>query len=174
MRLMLGIQAAPHRDSPSPRYRHHYAPAASLRTNGAAHGVDCPVCVRAPLPCLQDADEYENKAAHVELTKKMKKRDPATAPAVGDRVPYVIIKVGGGSRGLRHVAMGGGAEAEASTRPMTLGACPHPGSLAGSPVLAVGCLPKLPPPPPSAPPPGASRLPRVPRPMRRPRTPSTR
>lgn len=41
----------------------------------------------------QDADEYENKAAHVELAKKMKKRDPATAPAVGDRVPYVIIKV---------------------------------------------------------------------------------
>lgn len=42
----------------------------------------------------QDADEYDTKAAHVELAKKMKKRDPATAPAVGDRVPYVIIKVG--------------------------------------------------------------------------------
>lgn len=41
----------------------------------------------------QDADEYDTKAAHVELAKKMKKRDPATAPAVGDRVPYVIIKV---------------------------------------------------------------------------------
>ena len=40
----------------------------------------------------QDADEYDNKAAHVELAKKMRKRDPATAPTVGDRVPYVIIK----------------------------------------------------------------------------------
>lgn len=28
----------------------------------------------------QDAEEYEGKAAHVELAKKMKKRDPATAP----------------------------------------------------------------------------------------------
>lgn len=40
----------------------------------------------------QDADEYETKSAHVELAKKMRKRDPATAPNVGDRVPYVIIK----------------------------------------------------------------------------------
>jgi DNA polymerase delta subunit 1 len=47
----------------------------------------------------QDADEYENKAAHVELAKKMKKRDPATAPAVGDRVPYVIVKAAKGARG---------------------------------------------------------------------------
>lgn len=54
----------------------------------------------APQPLLgalqgltQDADEYEGKIAHVELAKKMRKRDPATAPAVGDRVPYVIIKV---------------------------------------------------------------------------------
>jgi hypothetical protein len=42
----------------------------------------------------KDGDEYETKIAHVELAKKMRKRDPATAPAVGDRVPYVIIKVG--------------------------------------------------------------------------------
>jgi DNA polymerase delta subunit 1 len=47
----------------------------------------------------QDADEYENKAAHVELAKKMKKRDPATAPAVGDRVPYVIVKAAKGAKG---------------------------------------------------------------------------
>lgn len=46
----------------------------------------------------QDADDYENKAAHVELAKKMKKRDPATAPVVGDRVPYVIIKAAKGAR----------------------------------------------------------------------------
>lgn len=39
----------------------------------------------------QDPDKYETKAAHVELAKKMRKRDPATAPTVGDRVPYVIV-----------------------------------------------------------------------------------
>jgi DNA polymerase elongation subunit (family B) len=41
----------------------------------------------------QAAEDYDNKAAHVELAKKMMKRDPATAPTVGDRVPYVIVKV---------------------------------------------------------------------------------
>lgn len=30
------------------------------------------------------------KQAHVVLAEKMFKRDPATAPAVGDRVPFVI------------------------------------------------------------------------------------
>jgi DNA polymerase delta subunit 1 len=35
--------------------------------------------------------EYAAKQAHVELTEKMKKRDPGTAPKLGDRVPYVII-----------------------------------------------------------------------------------
>ena len=42
----------------------------------------------------QDAEGYKVKAAHVELAEKMRKRDPVTAPTVGDRVPYVIIKVG--------------------------------------------------------------------------------
>lgn len=46
----------------------------------------------------QDADDYETKAAHVELAKKMRKRDPATAPQVGDRVPYVIIKAAKGAK----------------------------------------------------------------------------
>lgn len=41
----------------------------------------------------QQAESYEGKVAHVELAKKMRKRDPATAPNMGDRVPYVIIKV---------------------------------------------------------------------------------
>ena len=41
----------------------------------------------------QDAEGYKVKAAHVELAEKMRKRDPVTAPTVGDRVPYVIIKV---------------------------------------------------------------------------------
>ncbi|KAG1674520.1 DNA polymerase delta catalytic subunit [Nymphon striatum] len=35
--------------------------------------------------------EYTAKQAHVELAKRMKKRDPGSAPNLGDRVPYVII-----------------------------------------------------------------------------------
>ena len=39
------------------------------------------------------ADQYAgNKLAHVELAAKMKKRDAGSAPGVGDRVPYVMIK----------------------------------------------------------------------------------
>lgn len=49
---------------------------------------------------------YAAKQGHVELAKKMRKRDPATAPTVGDRVAYVHIKVccaqtWGGSRPAR-------------------------------------------------------------------------
>ncbi|KAL0028520.1 hypothetical protein WJX77_011509 [Trebouxia sp. C0004] len=46
----------------------------------------------------QDAEKYKSAAAHVELSKKMYKRDPATAPVVGDRVPYVIIKSAKGAK----------------------------------------------------------------------------
>lgn len=35
--------------------------------------------------------EYAGKQAHVELANKMRKRDPGSAPQLGDRVPYVII-----------------------------------------------------------------------------------
>jgi len=35
--------------------------------------------------------EYSNKQPHVELANKMRKRDPGSAPNLGDRVPYVII-----------------------------------------------------------------------------------
>jgi len=38
------------------------------------------------------AEDYAAKQAHVELAERMRKRDPTSAPAVGDRVPYVIIK----------------------------------------------------------------------------------
>ena len=38
-----------------------------------------------------DKDEYKNKQAHVELANKMRKRDPGSAPKLGDRVPYVIV-----------------------------------------------------------------------------------
>ncbi|KAH6916141.1 delta DNA polymerase [Coprinopsis sp. MPI-PUGE-AT-0042] len=36
--------------------------------------------------------EYAGKQAHVELAARMKERDAGSAPAVGDRVAYVIIK----------------------------------------------------------------------------------
>ena len=42
-----------------------------------------------------DAD-YTNKQAHVELAMRMRKRDPGSAPNVGDRVPYVIIQAAKG------------------------------------------------------------------------------
>ncbi|CAF1084651.1 unnamed protein product [Adineta steineri] len=35
--------------------------------------------------------EYSNKQPHAELANKMRKRDPGSAPNLGDRVPYVII-----------------------------------------------------------------------------------
>ncbi|CAH1787413.1 unnamed protein product [Owenia fusiformis] len=38
-----------------------------------------------------------NKQAHVELAMKMKKRDPGTAPKLGDRVPYVIVQAAKGA-----------------------------------------------------------------------------
>jgi DNA polymerase delta subunit 1 len=47
----------------------------------------------------KSADEsgYAAKQAHVELAMRMKKRDPGTAPNVGDRVAYVIIQAGKGA-----------------------------------------------------------------------------
>ncbi|KAK0549667.1 DNA-directed DNA polymerase delta [Tilletia horrida] len=39
---------------------------------------------------------YEGKQAHVELANRMKQRDAGSAPALGDRVAYVIVK---GSKG---------------------------------------------------------------------------
>ena len=46
----------------------------------------------------KDDTAYAARQAHVELAKKMRKRDAATAPTIGDRVAYVIIKVGLGAR----------------------------------------------------------------------------
>ena len=46
----------------------------------------------------KSADQYDNKTAHVELAERMRKRDPATAPNVGDRVAYVIVK---GAKGAK-------------------------------------------------------------------------
>jgi DNA polymerase delta subunit 1 len=36
--------------------------------------------------------DYAAKQAHVELAERMRKRDPASAPTVGDRVPFVVIQ----------------------------------------------------------------------------------
>jgi DNA polymerase delta subunit 1 len=41
---------------------------------------------------------YEGKQAHDELAKRMKKRDAGSAPALGDRVAYVIVKGGAGAK----------------------------------------------------------------------------
>lgn len=41
---------------------------------------------------------YTAKQAHVELAERMKKRDAGSAPALGDRVAYVIVKGAGGSK----------------------------------------------------------------------------
>lgn len=46
----------------------------------------------------KSGDDYDVKAAHVELAERMRKRDAATAPTVGDRVPYVIIKAAKGAK----------------------------------------------------------------------------
>lgn len=42
--------------------------------------------------------EYDGKQAHVELAKRMQQRDAGSAPALGDRVAYVIIKGAAGSK----------------------------------------------------------------------------
>ena len=48
--------------------------------------------------------DYAAKQAHVELAERMRQRDAGSAPALGDRVAYVVVK---GIKGMarRHVAM---------------------------------------------------------------------
>ena len=41
---------------------------------------------------------YKAKQAHVELAERMKKRDAGSAPTLGDRVAYVIVKGAGGAK----------------------------------------------------------------------------
>ena len=43
-------------------------------------------------------DAYKSKQAHTELAERMKKRDAGSAPALGDRVAYVIVKGAGGAK----------------------------------------------------------------------------
>ncbi|PGH23714.1 hypothetical protein AJ80_02142 [Polytolypa hystricis UAMH7299] len=42
--------------------------------------------------------DYTAKQAHVELAERMRKRDAGSAPTLGDRVAYVIIKGAGGAK----------------------------------------------------------------------------
>ncbi|XP_005098812.2 DNA polymerase delta catalytic subunit [Aplysia californica] len=42
-------------------------------------------------------EEYAGKQAHVELANRMQKRDPGSAPKLGDRVPYVITAAAKGT-----------------------------------------------------------------------------
>jgi DNA polymerase delta subunit 1 len=44
-----------------------------------------------------DDSDYTAKQAHVELAMRMRKRDPGSAPSVGDRVAYVIIQAAKGA-----------------------------------------------------------------------------
>lgn len=37
-------------------------------------------------------EDYTNMQPHAVLADKMRKRDPSTAPNIGDRVPYVIVR----------------------------------------------------------------------------------
>ena len=43
-------------------------------------------------------DAYKSKQAHTELAERMKKRDAGSAPTLGDRVAYVIVKGAGGAK----------------------------------------------------------------------------
>ena len=43
-------------------------------------------------------DQYKGKQAHVELALRMRKRDAGSAPTLGDRVAYVIIKGTAGAK----------------------------------------------------------------------------
>lgn len=42
--------------------------------------------------------DYTAKQAHIELAERMKKRDPGSAPTLGDRVAYVIINGAAGAK----------------------------------------------------------------------------
>ncbi|KAK4554418.1 DNA-directed DNA polymerase delta [Recurvomyces mirabilis] len=46
--------------------------------------------------------DYANKQAHTELAERMRKRDAGSAPALGDRVAYVMVKGSSGSKGYEN------------------------------------------------------------------------
>lgn len=48
--------------------------------------------------------DYANKQPHVELAERMRKRDAGSAPVLGDRVAYVIVKATKGAIPLVRVS----------------------------------------------------------------------
>jgi DNA polymerase delta subunit 1 len=46
----------------------------------------------------KESKDYASKQAHAELADRMRKRDAHTAPNIGDRVPYVMIKSAKGAK----------------------------------------------------------------------------
>ena len=46
----------------------------------------------------KEEKDYDAKQAHVELANRMKKRDAGSAPVLGDRVAYVIVKGASGAK----------------------------------------------------------------------------
>lgn len=44
-------------------------------------------------------NDYAAKQAHVELAERMRKRDAGSAPTLGDRVAYVVVKARGDAKG---------------------------------------------------------------------------
>jgi len=50
-----------------------------------------------------DSEAYAAKQAHVELAEKIRQRDPANAPSVGDRIQYVFIKSAKGMKAYEKV-----------------------------------------------------------------------
>jgi hypothetical protein len=68
--------------------RHHQ----ELLQKGTDKHMRCVVlCCLIDMLLFCQGDEYVGKQAHVVLAEKMHQRDPATAPVVGDRVPFVIM-----------------------------------------------------------------------------------
>lgn len=47
-------------------------------------------------------ESYDAKMAHVELAHRMRKRDPGSAPGLGDRVAYVMVKGAAGSKNFEN------------------------------------------------------------------------
>jgi len=57
----------------------------------------CIICISKVISKSLSKEKYVGKQAHNEVAKRMRKRDAATAPHLGDRVQYVIIKAVKGS-----------------------------------------------------------------------------
>ena len=68
-----------------------------------------------------DSKDYKAKSAHAELAKRMRQRDPGTAPNVGDRVPYARPRRNLPSRATRRGGLSPRRSAAASPRPRLRG-----------------------------------------------------